>query len=254
MNILAVDDEKIALEGLVLAIKKSQPDSVVKSFARAKDAMEFMRENPQDIVFLDIQMRGTNGIELAKQLKVLDPKINIVFTTGYGEYKGEAMDLRVSGYILKPITVEKITEEIENLRYPIKENPQHKIVVKTFGNFEVYIDDKPIEFQYSKTKEMFAYLVNRQGALCTNNEIMAILWEDEVKISYFKNVRVDLLKSLPKDMFVQQRGKIGIVTNKISCDYYDWIEGKVSAINAYTGEYMAQYSWGEFEIEHMSLN
>ncbi len=248
MNIIAVDDEKIALDGLVLAIKQSQPGAAIHSFNGATSALEFVKENPCDIAFLDIQMRGKNGIELAKQLKIINHNINIVFTTGYLEYKGDAMDLRASGYLIKPVTAEKITEEIKQLRYPVKVKAKQKVSVKTFGHFEVYINDVPVKFQYQKTKEMFAYLVSRKGALCTNNEIMAILWEDEVKGSYFRNIRSDLLQAFPHDIFFRQWGKIGVVPNEISCDYYDWLDGKLSAINSYTGEYMAQYSWGEFTL------
>ena len=146
---------------------------------------------------------------------------------------------------MKPITAEKIAAEIADLRHPIKPHVDKKVTVHTFGNFEVYLDGIPVEFQYSKTKELLAYLVDRQGALCTNHELMAVLWEDAVKESYFRDVRADLLKALPDNIFSRQWGKIGMQTEKISCDYYDWVDGKPAAINAYNGEYMTQYSWSE---------
>ena len=71
-----------------------------------------MKNTPADIAFLDINMRGMTGVELAKKLKDLCPKINIIFVTGYEEYKGDAMDLRASGYILKPVTKEQIDKEL----------------------------------------------------------------------------------------------------------------------------------------------
>ncbi len=252
MHIIVVDDEKIALDGLVLAMKQSQPNATVHAFTGARAALDYVKENPCDIAFLDIQMRGMDGIELAKLLKLANHSINIIFTTGYAQYKGDAMDLRASGYLMKPITAEKITTEIENLRHPIKVKAECKVSVRTFGNFEVYIDDAPVKFHYQKTKEMFAYLVSRRGALCTNNEIMAILWEDEAKASYFRNIRSDMLQVFPNHIFVKQWGKIGIIPHQIACDYYDWQDGKLSAINAYTGEYMSQYSWGEFTLSRIN--
>ena len=254
MNILVVDDEKIAAEGLVSAIKTANMECTINSFTRPKEALEFAKENEQEIAFLDIQMRGMNGVELARKLKILTPRINIIFTTGYVEGKGAAMDLRASGYLMKPITADKVMREINNLRYPVEMQSTKRVVVKSFGNFEVYIDNTPARFQYTKTKELFAYLINRQGALCTNQELIAILWEDQIKNSYFKNVRADMLNVLPREIFIQQWGRIGVLPDKISCDYYDWEAGDISAINGYTGEYMSQYSWAEATLGDIKVN
>ncbi len=245
MNIIAVDDEKIALERLISAIRQSQPDAEVTGFRSPNEAIANTAESLCDIAFLDVEMREMDGIDLAKRLKLQNPKINIIFTTGYSDYTGDAFSIHASGYVMKPITADKITAEIAELRHPVVVPPDKRVHVHTFGNFEVYLDGKPVDFQYSKTKELFAYLVDRQGALCTNNELMAILWDDEIKESYFRNVRADLLKALPENVFVRQWGKLGLRTEELSCDYYDWLVGKPAAINAYNSEYMTQYSWSE---------
>ena len=90
-------------------------------------------------------MRGMNGIEFAKNLKVQNPKLNIIFATGYDEYTKDAFSLHASGYIMKPVTAEKIAEEIEDLRHPMEEKKQQStapvLKVQTFGNFEVYVNE-----------------------------------------------------------------------------------------------------------------
>ena len=84
----------------------------------------------------------------------------------------------------------------------------------------------------------------------SEEEIMAVLWEKEVSASYFRNVRKDLLDTFRSagcgDVLVQRRGMIGLLPEKVQCDYYDWQKGESWAMNAYRGEYMSQYSWGEF--------
>lgn len=69
-----------------------------------------------------------------------------------------------------------------------------RIRAHCFGNFEIFIDGEPMHFQYSKSRELMAYLISRNGALCTNGEVMAVLWEDESgderKKEYFKNFAV----------------------------------------------------------------
>lgn len=253
MKIIAVDDEKIALDGLVDSIQKAVDGCEVVGFRTCGEALEYAQNNDCDVAFLDICMRGTSGITLAKTLKRIKSGINIIFTTGFAEYAGEAFELHASGYVLKPVTPDKIKIEMENLRHPVMEKSDKKIRVRAFGNFEVFFENVPIRFQYNKTREMLAYLVDRQGALCSNGELMSILWEDEENEldhnSYLKKIRRDLIMVLEEldceDILVKQRGKLGIIPDKIECDYYDYIEGKPYAINLYRGEYMTQYSWSE---------
>lgn len=253
MVIVALDDEKLALNALMEAIQGAMPQAEVQGFRNPLEAIRFIEANECAVVFLDIEMRELNGIEVAKKMKCINPKVNIIFVTGYSEYTGDAFALHASGYVLKPVTQEKIEVELEELRHPIQPVSSKRIRVQAFGNFEVFIDEQPVKFQYSKTKELLAYLVDRRGAMCTNGELVGILWEDEEstgRVSYLKNIRADLLSTLEKlqcgDLVIRQRGKIGIVPDKIQCDYYDWLEGKVSGINAYLGEYMMQYSWSEY--------
>lgn len=253
MKILCVDDEKIALEGLVKSVEKSSPDSEVLGFRRGDLALEHAKENPVDIAFLDIEMRGENGLEVAEKLKALHPDVNIIFTTGYGEYAGEAFGMHASGYVMKPVTVEKIKKELEELRHPISDEKKNRIYCKTFGNFEIFVDGKPLEFQYNKSRELFAFLLDRNGSLTTIQEIILNLWDDDEPdshISYLKNLRRDLIGVLENhecsDVIVRQHGRMGIVPELIDCDYFDFLQNKNNARDSYAGEYMAQYSWAEY--------
>ena len=108
MEILVVDDEQLALDNVLLAIKKLNLSVNAVGFKKASQALEYAYSHKIDIAFLDIEMRSVSGIELARDLKKLHPNINLIFTTGYSEYTADAMDMHASGYILKPITAEKI--------------------------------------------------------------------------------------------------------------------------------------------------
>jgi two-component SAPR family response regulator len=249
MRIIAVDDEKLALESLSSAIKAIVTEDEVVSFRYAEDALEYARENACDIAFLDIEMVGMSGVELAAELKKYNSEINIVFCTGYGNYRDAAFELHASGYLMKPITPEKVKRELENLRRPIFEKKRLK--VQTFGNFEVYVDGKPLAFKYRRTKELFAYLVDRVGAMCTVGEITGIIFEDEGgREDYFQKLRRDLLSTLEEvgcaSAIVHKRGMLGVVVSELQCDYYDCLSGKKSFSSCYFGEYMSQYSFAEY--------
>ena len=255
MKILVVDDEKIALDHILSILERLIPGSLTVGCRSGERALEEMQKQQFDIAFLDISLRDMDGIELAKKLKMINHQLNIIFTTGYGSYAGEAFSLHASGYIMKPLTDEKVRRELEDLRHPIAKTPRTgKLRVQAFGNFEVYDENGiPLSFQYSKSKEMLAYLIDRCGAFCTNGEIMGILWGDEAsdrKRSYLKNLRTDLNQALEKagydNILIRRRGMIAVIPESLDCDYYLWLKGVPGAINSYRGEYMTQYSWSEF--------
>lgn len=120
MTILAVDNEKLMLERLCRCIKEAVPEAMVVSFKYPTDALSYMETHQVDVVFLEVLLRKTMGIELAKQMKQKNPQINIIFTTNYSDYIYEAMsEVRCSGFIVKPVTTELVRKELENLRNPV---------------------------------------------------------------------------------------------------------------------------------------
>ena len=143
-------------------------------------------------------MPGMSGVELAKRLKEINPSINIIFVTGYTEYALDAYSLHASGYLTKPVTSERIKLELEDLRFPMPRKKASKnIKIQCFGDFEVYYQDSPIKFSRSKTKEMLAYLVDRQGAMVSLTGLSKLLFNEE-KSSYMRNLVADLTKTFKK--------------------------------------------------------
>ena len=249
MTIVAVDDEKMALQALSNAIRESAPEAELHSFRWGEDALEFAQKNSVDVVFLDIEMPGETGIQLAERLTNGNRKVNIIFVTGFGQYRDAAFDLHASGYLMKPITAEKVRVELDHLRYSVAQ--RKRVRVYAFGNFEVFLDDKPMEFKYRKTKELFAYLIDRKGAQCTVGEMMSVLFEEDPgHVTYFKSLRRDLLDTLEAagcpEVISQQRGSLGVMPEQIECDYFDYLSGREKGKTAYRGEYMTQYSWSEY--------
>ena len=248
MNIVIVDDEQIICSGIVKMVQGLRPAANVRGFTDAAEALEYLRSEPADVVFLDIQMPDINGLDLARRIKLLQPHCNVVFVTAYSEYAGEAWELHASGYVLKPVTRERLAEELDELRIQVPEN--EAFAVRTFGNFEVFHNGVPVKFLYTKTKELFAYLIDRRGAMVSNRELISVLWgNDEIRDNYFKRLRQDLLETLreigQESILIRHRGSLGLDAANIHCDYYAWLEGTSAGINAYHGEYMSQYPWAQ---------
>ena len=250
IRILVVDDEKIIREGTAAVIRRVEPEAEVVVCDSGKAALKAAKEAPFDIAFCDVEMPEMNGIQLAKRLKKNHPEMNIIFSTAYPQYTGDAMKLHASGYINKPVTAEKVRSELKDLRHPI-EDEDKGLRVQTFGNFEVFYNGEPLNFKYSKTKELFAYLVDRNCAMVDSGEIQSTLWEDDKdRTSYYMQLRKDLMDTLrsigEEDAVVSVRGGIGLLSQKVRCDFFDYLAGNPKGINAYHGEYMSQYSWAEY--------
>lgn len=251
MRILIVDDEKMAKEDLVQTVELLEPDAEIASFDSSEEALEYCEKEKTDVAFLDIEMPGIDGLALADKIVKLQPKVNIIFVTAYSEYSLDAHDIYSSGYLLKPADTKSVRRALDHLRYPVEEDK--KIQIHCFGKFEAFYNGLPVQFRYNKTKELLAYLINVEGAACTNGELLGILWEDkavsESVKSNLRNLIADLRETLSSlgfsDAVVKSRNSIALCKDAFSCDYYDYLEGKESAIGKFSGEYMEQYSWAE---------
>ena len=259
MNILAIDDEFYALELMKSALTEVASGATLYLCRDVKSALRVASENIIDVAFLDIHMPGKNGIELALELKKLNPKVNIIFATGFSEYMKEGIDLRMSGYILKPVTAEAVKTELENLRNPIEWESKKRIKVLTFGNFDVFVDGNLLKFERKQAKEILAYLIDKRGTSATYAELAAMLWEDtEYDRTQQKNLQVyiaSLVKTLNavgvNDLILKSRQGIVVNTKVVDCDYYRFLEGDTRAINSFTGQYMNAYSWAEFTVGYL---
>ena len=252
MKILLVDDEKLQLARLEASVKYVLPSAEIVSYTNPLTALEENKKETIHIAFLDIEMPKLNGIQLAKALKSIKPQINIIFVTAYDRFALDAMKMRASGFVTKPVNEEKVYEEINGLRYPVELTPTKQLQIKCFGNFEVFANGEPVKFTYSKSKELFAYLVDREGSAININELNAVLWEEDHK-SYLRNLVSDIQKTLKDvgagDVFIKRHNECFIDVTKVDCDAYEYKNNNPDAIRMYRGEYMMQYSWPIFEDE-----
>ena len=248
MIAIAVDDEALMLGALVSAIEKSPDIAEVASFSDCEKALDFVKENSVDVAFLDINMRGMGGLALAESIIATRPDCKIVFCTGYEEYAIPAFKLHASGYLMKPISVEDVQGEIDNIK-GIRQKVK-LLTVKCFGNFEVYVKNEALLFKRLKTKELFAFLVDRNGAGMTAKQICAVLFPDDTddtkNSSYLRQLVMDLKNTLKavgaEAVFCHETPCYRVDTNLLKCDYFSHLEtGKPE----FHGEYMTQYSWAE---------
>lgn len=251
MRFLAVDDEALMLNGLVSALHSARPEAEVLSFRWPEDALEAAKEKPVDVAFLDIQMGGMTGLQLAVELKKARSDTHIIFVTGYSQYAVDAFAIHATGYLLKPVEKEDVERELTFIYGAPK--TEKRIQVKTFGGFELFVDGVPVRFERTKAKELLAYLVDRRGASVTSGEAHAALFEDSGNTSsgksYFRTIFHELMKSLQKagaeEILRKGWNSYAVVPEAFDCDFYRFLEGDPIAVNQYQNDYLPAYSWAE---------
>ena len=248
MIAIAVDDEVLMLGALVKAISASADIEEVARFSDCEEALGYIKEHSADVAFLDINMRGMGGLALAENILAVRPNCKIVFCTGYEEYAIPAFKLHASGYLMKPISAEDVQAEIDNIKG--LRQKEKALTVKCFGNFEVYVKDEKLVFKRLKTKELFAFLVDRKGAGMTAKQICAVLFPDDIddnkNAAYLRQLVMDLKNTLrsvgAENVLRHETPCYRVDTSLIQCDYLNYLEtGKPE----FYGEYMMQYSWAE---------
>ena len=257
---ICVDDERLLMEDTVSLLGKLPQIDGAKGFTRAADALDWLEENAADIAFLDIDMPGMNGMELAAIIKTRWPNVAIVFLTGYPQYALEAFELRATGYLLKPVGKEQMEKEIDYALSWGQYQYRGHIAMRTFGNFDCFVDGKALAFRQAKCKELLAYLVDRHGNSVTRAEAFAILWEDRLYDRSMQKQLDVIIRSLRATL--QENGIAAILEMKggtlrinpamFTCDLYRFLNGDVDALNEYHGEYMRGYVWAEMTEGYMT--
>ena len=253
MIIFVVDDEKNVLEETKEIVTQAVPQADIQGFLRGSDALDTISEGRiPDIVFSDIEMPGISGLEFAARLKKLSADTRIIFVTSHEKYALEAFRIKAHGYLLKPLTVEDVLEE---LKY-IPENHTaelNKFTVKCFGHFDVYWKGEPLIFTRKQSKELLAYLIDREGAACSSSQIAMALWSEgdhnkaeQNRIRVLVNDLRNTLKEIGmEELIVREHRELAVRRDMVDCDYYRMLDGDMDAVNSYRGEYMIDYSWAE---------
>ena len=251
MRIICIDDEPLAVEYTVEQCKLLQGASEVKGFTSAVDALNDLKAHPADIAIVDINMPEMDGITLAARIKELRPETAVIFLTAYKKYAFDAYSVHPAGYLLKPVSQETLATEVDHACKVSRHSPGAHIQINTFGFFDVYVDDRPVNFKLAKAKEILAYLVDKQGSGVTRAELFAAVWEDRLydrKMQkqldvYIRSLRETLKEYGVPEIMEMEKGVLRVRPDTFVCDAYRFYSGDSDAINAYRGEYMSSYSW-----------
>ena len=187
INCIALDDEPLALDIIEAYVKKHPELRMVARCNNAAEASEILKKQSIDLMFLDIQMPGINGLNF---IRSLEQKPLFMFTTAYSEYAIDGFELDAIDYLLKPIAFDRFEKAVEKAKeyYAIKNNSD--------------VSESDLENDYIFVK------ANQQLVKLSYGEILYVeAFADYVKIflNDRKIVTLQTMKKmeskLPKDIF-----------------------------------------------------
>ena len=251
MKIMIVDDEERARNMLEIILKSMGYTDLVL-FGSAENALDYLKANDCDTAFLDVEMPGMDGLELAEELLKLPNPPAVIFETAYRQYAVRAWDSDAVDYLLKPFCLEQVRRALARASRRIavqKERKDPAVEIHCFPTFGLWVDGIPLSFDNRKAKELLAFLVHMQGAWVSTDRIVYALFEDSDEKSaknYYRLVLYRLKRILKEigleDLVESGYGKARVNPAMFSCDYYRYLQGER---DLFFGEYMSDYDWAE---------
>lgn len=270
LHVIVVDDEIAALNRFERVASINNDVIIEGRFQYVEDAIDFVKENPIDVAFLDIEMPEMSGLEVAEVLMEIEPCIKVVFITAYDQYALNAFRAHAIGYLLKPLDKDEFTEQISHLICKFREKPtkgaKKKLSVNCFGEFSTCIfeqDSSVVRWKTAKAEELFALLIYYQGRVRTRDILIDTLWPEldpqkavnlfRVTCTYLRAAFADIGFS---NILMRELDGYKINVELINCDLFRFrlvvnsrilsnIESLERASEIYCGEYLEgkAYEW-----------
>src|SRR5690606_22578133 len=229
-----VDDENHALNLLEHCLRQTGMVEVIGRTTNSLEALLALQQASPQVWFIDIDMPGITGLELAQQINELDERAFIVFTTAHNQYAVQAFELAATDYILKPIdysrllkTVERIAKEAALYEAATKLE-QQRLQVQLLGSYQVANSDgQLINWRIAKEKELFACMLLSNTGSIARDKLIDLLWPNEAyeKAKVYLHTAMSMLRKNLKTLGIEQiisykMESYTLNRSKIHCDVY----------------------------------
>lgn len=166
LRIAICDDETEARDALRICLEKiieEETEEIVYEFTSGERSVSWLQKHPGeiDVLFLDVEMKGMNGMETAQQIRLFDKNLLIVFVTGYADYVFDGYQVGALDYLMKPVQVERLKTVCARIRQNLEKQADKTLLLKNVdGIYRFAFDD--ILYVYSERRLVHLVTRNRE--------------------------------------------------------------------------------------------
>lgn len=195
IKILLIEDEKGIRTLLSKIIARNEGFEVVGECDSISEAITLFTKLKPEVIFLDIEINGGSGLECAKIIADLDPKVKIIFATAHAEYMPNAFEVYAFDYLVKPFNVERVNNTLERVRtlYEAKEVKEMDKVVKY---------EKGLEKLLVKGKESMSFVDIKEIVLVQRENSSTVIYTTKDTFTTSASLS-DIEMKLDKDQFMR---------------------------------------------------
>ena len=210
INVLIVDDEPLALDILETYIEQMPDLRLIDRCESAHQALEVLKNEKVDLMFLDIQMQEVTGIEFLKSLE--NPPV-VVFCTAYPSFAVEGFELDALDYLLKPVSMERFSKTINKAREEFNTKPEIKYETKVNAPEYIFVkaDKKLIKINY----DAILYIEGLKDYVIIRTDVTRVITLQTMK---------SLEEKLPLDKFIRIHRSFIVSIDKINAVIGNMVE------------------------------
>lgn len=258
MKTILVDDEPLMLDMFEIECSGIDGIEMQAVFTKSEEALEYARLNTVELALLDVQMPGMNGIQLASELRKISPEMVIVFITAFPEYTPDILDVQGDYIVLKPYSRKRV-EDMACRAKLLSARMKKRVYIRTFGEFGVFLDGNALVIHSKNSLELLAILVDKRGGAVSAESAFPVLFENDVYSQKSSSKYRKALLGLERDLresgageILRREGKfVSLLTDRVDCDLFRFMDGDPEALMQFNEEYMSQYSWGEYTLGYL---
>lgn len=190
LKVVIVDDEELSLFRLKDILNHIGNVEVIGTYTNGAQAVEAIAEVKPNLIFLDINLPGEFGIEIAQKVQMMDKDIQIVFVTAHEKYALKAFEIGVLDYVLKPYNKKRIKQVINKVEVSVKVN-KNEFTIHAFKYFHIKLNGteiKNIKWRTAKSRELLSYLIQHSEGIIRKDILIEIFWPEVGLKSAYDNL------------------------------------------------------------------
>ena len=259
MKAVIIENDMHSLEIFEKAKEYLPNLQIIGQFSSIDKCEEFLCANQVDLVFVDLDIWPDDWKNIIQKLRAIDKKTLVVAISVQSDIYEDCYREKIISVLRKPITIEILSDTVDFVNEIRGQSLKKEIEIRTFGSFAVIVNELPLKFTRNKSKEILAYLIDKQGTAVSRKTLAAeVLNEDNYDERVINNLNTyiywlkrDLKNAGILDILYNANGELAVVTTEFNCDLYLALAGDEDALKKYRGEYLYEYSWAEYKSSYL---